>query len=117
MADEKNVKTEENKNEELKTPEGNTVTVVEAKKPLGQRIKDGYSGFKTKHPKLVNGVKTTIKVGAGFGLGVLTMMLGEKYKNSNGESTCFTEADDIPVDDFEMVDLDQVVTDEQTESN
>lgn len=115
-AEEKNVKTEENKNEEtLKTPEGNTVTVVEAKKPLGQRIKDRYSGFKSKHPKLVNGVKTTIKVGAGFGLGVLTMALGEKYKNSNNESTCFTEDDDIPAD-FEVIDLDQVTTDE-TESN
>lgn len=75
---------------------GATGNENEAKKSFGARVKEAAGNFSEKHPKITKAISTTIKVGAGVGIGVVAAVIGSKVKNSRSE------------DDIQLIDLNDV---------
>ena len=97
-----------NDNNVAKTPDGNTVEIVE-KKGFIATVKDKASAFEAKHPTGVNMVKTGIKVGLGFAGGVLAKCGWDALTGKNASN----DPDYIPAGDIET----EVVFEEVNDDN
>lgn len=70
---------------------------TEEKKSFAQKIGEAAGNFSEKHPKITKAISTTLKVGAGVGIGVLAAVISSKRKASGAEDGT-----------LEYVDLDEI---------